>query len=196
MCVSVDNELFVCGLRVAYRRSTSHFAISDQCDHHDASNADVPWNWHVAKRNQPTFTGDRDLAAFLKLAQKHDMLVVLRAGPYMCGEWEFGGLPAWLFENGSIPIRTDKEPYVARVTVCSLCHFACHSLSLLRVRTRVCLPVCMSFCLCCSVRPVAHANSLALQVRDARDGVLAESAAARCRPAAVLERRARGHGAG
>ena len=75
--------------------------------------ADVPWNWHVGKRGEPNFTtGDRDLAAFLKLAQKHDMLVVLRAGPYMCGEWEFGGLPAWLFENGSIPIRTDKEPYV------------------------------------------------------------------------------------
>ena len=31
----------------------------------------------------------------------------------MCGEWEFGGLPAWLYENGTIPIRTDAEPYIS-----------------------------------------------------------------------------------
>lgn len=40
--------------------------------------------------------------AFLKLAQQHNLLVILRAGPYMCGEWEFGGLPAWVFENGRL----------------------------------------------------------------------------------------------
>ena len=36
-----------------------------------------------------------------------------QAGPYMCGEWEFGGLPAWLYENGTVPIRTDAEPYIS-----------------------------------------------------------------------------------
>mmetsp|Transcript_26095 Transcript_26095/g.62872 ORF Transcript_26095/g.62872 Transcript_26095/m.62872 type:complete len:567 (-) Transcript_26095:168-1868(-) len=39
------------------------------------------------------------------------MLVVLRAGPYMCGEWDFGGFPYWLLRNGSIPLRTYAEPY-------------------------------------------------------------------------------------
>ena len=34
----------------------------------------------------------------------------------MCGEWEFGGLPAWIFENGTIPIRTDAEPYITHAT--------------------------------------------------------------------------------
>lgn len=55
---------------------------------------------------------DRNLTHFLALAQELDLQVVLRAGPYMCGEWEFGGLPAWLFENGSTPIRTWSHPYV------------------------------------------------------------------------------------
>ena len=58
---------------------------------------------------------DRNLTAFLAIAQRLNMLVVLRAGPYMCGEWEFGGLPAWLFANGSITLRTMAQPYWAHV---------------------------------------------------------------------------------
>ena len=73
----------------------------------------VPWNWHVAKRGKPDFSGNRNLSHFITLAQEADLLVVVRAGPYMCGEWEFGGLPAWLFENGTTPIRTDAEPYMS-----------------------------------------------------------------------------------
>lgn len=73
----------------------------------------VPWNWHEAKKGTLDFaTANRNLTQFLSLAQQLDMVVVLRAGPYMCGEWEFGGLPAWLFENGSISIRTYAQPYM------------------------------------------------------------------------------------
>lgn len=74
----------------------------------------VPWNWHETKKGTFDFRSEgRDLARFIQLAQKHDLLVILRAGPYMCGEWEFGGLPAWLLENGTIALRTDAEPYVS-----------------------------------------------------------------------------------
>ena len=72
----------------------------------------VPWNWHVATRGAPDFSGNRNISRFISLAQRVGLLVVVRAGPYMCGEWEFGGLPAWLFENGSVPIRTDASPYI------------------------------------------------------------------------------------
>lgn len=75
----------------------------------------VPWNWHEPVRGEFNWEGDRDLGQFLATAQKVGLLVVLRAGPYMCGEWEFGGLPAWLFANGSIPIRTYAEPYISYV---------------------------------------------------------------------------------
>jgi len=77
----------------------------------------VPWNWHQPTREEIDFTSpDRDLGTFLKLAQKYDFMVILRAGPYICGEWEFGGLPAWILENGTIPLRTDAEPYMSLAT--------------------------------------------------------------------------------
>ena len=60
----------------------------------------VPCNWHEPVRGEFNWEGDRDLGQFLATAQKVGLLVVLRAGPYMCGEWEFGGLPAWLFASG------------------------------------------------------------------------------------------------
>ena len=73
----------------------------------------VPWNWHEQEKGTFDFeNGARNLTKFITLAQQIGLTVVVRAGPYMCGEWEFGGLPAWLFENGSIPIRTYAQPYV------------------------------------------------------------------------------------
>ena len=75
----------------------------------------VPWNWHEPVQGQFNWAGDRNLSHFLTTAQTVGLLVVMRAGPYMCGEWEFGGLPAWIFQNGSIPIRTYSEPYISYV---------------------------------------------------------------------------------
>ena len=84
---------------------------------HRAQSADrVRLVQHEAVEGQFNFEGDRDLSKFLTTAQKVGLLVVLRAGPYMCGEWEFGGLPAWIFKNGSIPIRTYSQPYIRSTT--------------------------------------------------------------------------------
>eukprot|EP00939_MAST-03C_sp_MAST-3C-sp1_P004386 g4386.t1 len=78
----------------------------------------VPWNFHQNEESGPyDFTSPaRDFAEFCRIAQKRGMYVILRAGPYMCGEWEFGGLPPYLFSNGSIPIRTYAEPYMSFVS--------------------------------------------------------------------------------
>lgn len=56
-------------------------------------------------------TGNRDIAAFLRLCQDNDMWVLFRPGPYVCGEWDFGGLPAYLLKEKDAKIRTihDKE---------------------------------------------------------------------------------------
>lgn len=56
----------------------------------------VPWNWHNPAPGSYSFDGACDLVHFIQLAQTADLLVILRAGPYMCGEWDFGGLPPWL----------------------------------------------------------------------------------------------------
>lgn len=51
-------------------------------------------------------TGNRDIAAFLKLCQDNGMWVLFRPGPYVCGEWDFGGLPAYLLKEKDAKIRT------------------------------------------------------------------------------------------
>merc|ERR1719276_458577 len=74
----------------------------------------VPWNYHEETEGNFDFQGERDLLCFLKTAQSLGLMVLLRAGPYMCGEWEFGGLPAWII-NKSVTIRTFEPNYIALV---------------------------------------------------------------------------------
>jgi len=59
----------------------------------------VFWNVHEPKPGVYDFSGNYDLAAFLRLAQSEHLNVLLRAGPYACAEWEFGGFPAWLLAD-------------------------------------------------------------------------------------------------
>ncbi|RSL15157.1 beta-galactosidase [Edaphobacter aggregans] len=61
----------------------------------------VFWNVHEPTPGHYDFTGNNDLAAFIKAAQQEGLYVILRAGPYSCAEWEFGGLPAWLLASPS-----------------------------------------------------------------------------------------------
>uniref|UniRef100_A0A804J2M5 Beta-galactosidase n=1 Tax=Musa acuminata subsp. malaccensis TaxID=214687 RepID=A0A804J2M5_MUSAM len=56
----------------------------------------VPWNLHEPEPNKWVFEGIADIEAYLKLAQELGFLVMLRAGPYICAEWDLGGFPAWL----------------------------------------------------------------------------------------------------
>ena len=62
----------------------------------------VFWNFHEEKPGEFDFTGQKDLAEFCRLCQKNDMYVILRPGPYVCAEWEMGGLPWWLLKKKDI----------------------------------------------------------------------------------------------
>lgn len=73
----------------------------------------VFWNFHEAQEGVYDWDGSRDLAGFLRKAQSHGLLVLLRAGPYGCGEWEFGGFPAWLIQKPNVTIRTYNDAYLA-----------------------------------------------------------------------------------
>ncbi|XP_047435660.1 beta-galactosidase [Mugil cephalus] len=75
----------------------------------------IPWNYHEQHQGQYNFTGDRDVAHFLKLAQDIGLLVILRPGPYICAEWEMGGLPAWLLNKKDIVLRSSDPDYIAAV---------------------------------------------------------------------------------
>ncbi len=59
----------------------------------------VFWNIHEPQEGQFDFEGQNDIAEFCRLAQKHDMKVIVRPGPYVCAEWEMGGLPWWLLKK-------------------------------------------------------------------------------------------------
>ena len=70
----------------------------------------VFWNIHEQREGEFDFTGQNDVAAFCKLAQKNGMYVIVRPGPYVCAEWEMGGLPWWLLKKKDIRLR-ERDPY-------------------------------------------------------------------------------------
>lgn len=75
----------------------------------------IPWNIHEVDEGVFDFSGNKDIASFIKLAQKMDLLVILRPTPYICAEWEFGGLPAWLLRYDNIKVRTNTELFLSKV---------------------------------------------------------------------------------
>lgn len=76
----------------------------------------VPWNLHEPRPGRLNFNGSADLVSFLQMAQDLDLMVMLRIGPYICGEWDLGGLPSWLLEfEPSVKLRSSEEQYIAQV---------------------------------------------------------------------------------
>ena len=70
----------------------------------------VFWNAHEPQPDTFDFTGQNDLAEFVRLCKENDMYVILRPGPYVCAEWEMGGLPWWLLKKKDIKLR-ESDPY-------------------------------------------------------------------------------------
>ena len=70
----------------------------------------VFWNIHEQKEGVYDFSGQNDVAEFCRLAQKNGMYGIARPGPYVCAEWEMGGLPWWLLKKKDIRLR-ERDPY-------------------------------------------------------------------------------------
>ena len=77
----------------------------------------VFWNIHEQKEGEFDFTGNNDVAAFCRLCQKHGMYVIVRPGPYVCAEWEMGGLPWWLLKKKDIRLREQDPYFMQRVEI-------------------------------------------------------------------------------
>ncbi|XP_033107748.1 beta-galactosidase-1-like protein 2 [Anneissia japonica] len=75
----------------------------------------VPWNMHEEVRGEFEFSGILDIVAFLRLAMELNFYVILRPGPYICAEWDFGGLPSWLLHDPDMKIRSTYPLFVDAV---------------------------------------------------------------------------------
>lgn len=75
----------------------------------------VPWNFHEVANGTWDFTGARDLPAFLGAAADAGLLVLLRPGPYICAEHDFGGFPYFLLNVPGMALRTNDTAYLAYV---------------------------------------------------------------------------------
>ena len=73
----------------------------------------VFWNMHEPKEGTFDFTGNLDVAEYVRLAQQEGLNVILRPGPYVCSEWDFGGLPAWLLADTEVKVRTRDPKFLA-----------------------------------------------------------------------------------
>ena len=75
----------------------------------------VCWNLHEPEEGVFNFEGNLDLAAYIDTAKEVGLDVYLRPGPYICAEWEFGGLPYWLHKYPNMPLRCYDEKYLTKV---------------------------------------------------------------------------------
>jgi beta-galactosidase len=72
----------------------------------------VFWNVHEPRPGVYNFSGDADVATFIRTAQEEGLYVILRPGPYVCAEWDLGGLPAWLLADPDIVLRSVDENFL------------------------------------------------------------------------------------
>ena len=76
----------------------------------------VFWNVHETSPGHYDFKDNADVAEFVREAQQEGLFVILRPGPYVCAEWEFGGFPAWLLKNPGMVVRGDNPEFMAAVS--------------------------------------------------------------------------------
>lgn len=74
-----------------------------------------PWNYHETKEGKWEFEGEKDVEAYLALAAELGLWVIARPGPYICSEWDMGGLPAYLLAKEGLVLREYNEPYLTYV---------------------------------------------------------------------------------
>lgn len=72
----------------------------------------VFWNLHETRRGEFDFSGEKDLLEFVKTCGAAGMHVIVRPGPYVCAEWDLGGLPAWLLAEPDVKLRSTDPRFL------------------------------------------------------------------------------------
>jgi beta-galactosidase len=110
----ISGEMHPARIPQAYWRQRIQMAKAMGCN---TIAAYIFWNYHETKEGVFDFTSEnRDIAAFIKICQEEHMWVLLRPGPYVCAEWDFGGIPTYLLKYPDIKIRCMDKRYMAAAT--------------------------------------------------------------------------------
>ncbi|MCM1479246.1 MAG: beta-galactosidase [Muribaculaceae bacterium] len=75
----------------------------------------IPWNFHEPSRGEFLWDGMRDVQKFIETARDLGLYMIVRPSPYICAEWEFGGLPPWLLKDRNMRLRCSYKPYLDAV---------------------------------------------------------------------------------
>ncbi|MEH6994968.1 beta-galactosidase [Neobacillus drentensis] len=75
----------------------------------------IAWNVHEPKPGKFSFEGMADVVRFIETAAELGLFVIVRPSPYICAEWEFGGLPSWLLEDSRMRLRCYHEPFLEKI---------------------------------------------------------------------------------
>ncbi len=75
----------------------------------------IPWNLHEPRKGEFCFEGILDVEEFIRQAGNLGLYVIIRPSPYICAEWEFGGLPAWLLKEDGMRLRVSCQPFLTCV---------------------------------------------------------------------------------
>ena len=75
----------------------------------------TPWNLHEAKEGEFDFSGMLDIVRYIETAEKLGLKVIVRPGPYICSEFDFGGLPSWLLRYPDMHLRCNDPMYLEKV---------------------------------------------------------------------------------
>lgn len=75
----------------------------------------IAWNMHEPEEGKFVFDGNLDIDAYLTICEELGLNVIIRPGPYICAEWEFGGFPWWLLKYENITLRAYDEVYLSKV---------------------------------------------------------------------------------
>lgn len=75
----------------------------------------IPWNYHEPREEHFEFDGEKDIQHFIQLAEELGLYVIIRPSPFICAEWEFGGLPSWLLNYKDMIIRSSDQRFIDKV---------------------------------------------------------------------------------
>ncbi len=72
----------------------------------------IPWNMHEPEKGVFNFEGILDIEKFIKTATELGLYIIIRPSPYICAEWEFGGIPGWLLKEDGMKLRISYKPFL------------------------------------------------------------------------------------